>query len=195
MITAYGLGDPLGAREYFEKVSLEPKAGLGQAQAFYHLGLLSQWADALDEAKKYYSQSLEASKNNTSEIEALAKERLQEIEEARPIEYNLKTFLDAALKSPDALHDRAKLFLRANPSMGKTSQEVIVGSMPYVVQTGCLVAEMQYLWSGNIGQAHPSMQEASFKTTFLSPGIKELFVVVVSATGVVDWDLDFAQIE
>lgn len=185
LISAYCLGDVAGAKEYFQKVAADPKAGALASQAFYHLGLLSQWADALDEAKKFYASS----------AEPLAKERLEEIEEARPIEYNLKTFLDAALKSEGFQHDRTKLFLRSSPSLAKVNQEVAVGSMPYLVQTGCLVAEMQYLWSGNLGSAHPGMQEASFKTTYPVAGVKEIFVVVVSATGVVDWDVDLVDVQ
>lgn len=195
LISAYCLGDAGAGKEYLEELAHAPQVKNRVAQAFYHLGLLSQWGDSLDQAKKYYAAAIEKSAGSYLETEGPAKERLQEIEEARPIEYNLKTFLDAALKDAGILHDKTKLFLRATPSSAKNNQEVIIGSMPYLVQTGCLQAEMQYLWSGSLGAAKPAMQEASFKTTYAQAGTKEVFVVVVSATGVVDGDVDFIEIE
>jgi hypothetical protein len=46
--------------------------------------------------------------------------------------------------------------------------------------------EVQYLWSGNIGTSKPTLTESNFTTTYIQPGTKEINLVVVSPSGIID---------
>ncbi len=194
LISAYCLGDLKTARDHLLRLTGQQEIDSNKISAFYHLGLFKQWEERLDEARKYYSRLVEDSGQLYPETASLAKKRLQEIESGLPIEYSLKSFMDAVLSESKVYHDKGRLFLKSNPSRAKAGVEIAVESSAYSVQTGCLPVELQYLWSGNTGSSSPAAQEPSFKTTYSGKGIKEVFVTVVSPTEFVDCDVLFLEI-
>jgi hypothetical protein len=113
--------------------------------------------------------------------------------EGKPIEYNLKTFLDLSLKEENAIMDMTKLDLRSNPYRINKDAQVHVSSTPYIAQSGCMQVELQYLWSGDTGTKKPSLTEAEFNTTYKEPGTKEINLVVVSPTGIIDRNIDLVD--
>lgn len=195
IIYAYVSKDLKNAREVFQKLAQKETISPQVISSLYQLGLLSQWEENLEMAKAYYNKLLEKAKDGYQDTVALAKERLKEIEENKPIEYNLKTFLEASFKDEGAAFGMAKLDLKTIPFKTKTGSALNVSSHPFAGQNGCFQVEMQYLWSGNLGSVKPSSGEASFGTNYAQPGTKEINLVVVSPSGIVDRDINLLDID
>ena len=194
IIYTYILRDIKAGKGYFEKLAQKESPSPQVICAFYQLGLLSQWEQDNTKAKEYFNKLLERAKDGFSETVNLAKERLKEIEEAKPIEYNLKTFLDVSLKEEDANFDMTKIDLKSSIYRAKKEQAIDISSTPYIAQTGCLQVELQYLWSGHTGTAKPSPEQSAFNTTYIHPGTKEINLIVISASGVVDRNIDLVDV-
>ncbi|KPK97003.1 MAG: hypothetical protein AMJ95_11455 [Omnitrophica WOR_2 bacterium SM23_72] len=196
LISAYVLRDKDKAKEYFGKLAQREKNFTAQAvSGLYQLGLLSQWEEDSNAARNFYNRLLDVAAGNFSDTVALARERLKEIEESKPIEYNLKTFLDLSLKKENAGYDMSKIDLRSQPYQVKRKQRVSVDSTAHTAPTGCMHIELQYLWSGHLGKAQtPLASQAEFETSYSSSGTKEINLVVVSPTGIIDRSLDIVDI-
>jgi len=103
IICAYVLRDLKCGRDNFVKLAEKETTTPYVISSLYQLGLLSQWENDLEKAKGYYSKLLEKAKEDFSESQAMAKERIKEIEESLPMENNIKTFLDVSLKGQELL--------------------------------------------------------------------------------------------
>ncbi|MBI4981730.1 MAG: hypothetical protein HZC15_01060 [Candidatus Omnitrophica bacterium] len=186
---AYALRDLKSARELFEKLAQKesPVVSAQVASSLYQLGLLAQCEGNKEKAKEYYNKLLGKALDPFVETQKLAKERLSELEEDRPIEYNLKTFLDASFKDEYTALDMSKIDLKSSPSKAKKDEAVAVESLAYASPSGCMQVELQYLWSGNIGKT-PSVanDSATFNTSYIHSGTKEINLVVVSPSGIVE---------
>ena len=213
IIYTYVLRDIKTGRTYFEKLSQKETLSPQGISSLYQLGLLSQWEEDFIKAKEYYNKLIEKAGpvRNTEPLERgnkisngagdgftetvnLAKERLKEIEETKPINYNLKTFLDVSLKEEYAMLDASKLDLRSHPYKTKKNEVVNINSTPYMAESGCFQIELQYLWSGHIGTAKPPLDEPAFNTHYTDNGTKEINLVVVSPTGIVDRNIDMVDV-
>lgn len=192
MINAYVARDLKLGTAYFEKVSQKEPVTPQVISSIYQLGLLSQWAGDEAKATEYYKKLIEKSKDNFEETVELTKERLKEIEESRPLEYNLKMFLDISLK--DALYDMSKANLASRPYRSSPDKDINVSSSVYASESGCMSVEFQYLWSGHLGKNGPKDSQPNFTTSYIHPGTKEVNLVVVSASGAIDRSLDFVDI-
>ncbi len=194
MVYTYILRDIESGRSYFEKLERKETLSPQGISSLYQLGLLSQWKEDYIKAKEYYNKLIEKAKDDFQETVILTKERLKEIDEAKPIEYNLKTFLDISLKEENAIFDTTKVDLRSSPYNAKKDQEVAVDSTAYTAETGCMQIELEYLWSGHTGITKPTNAQSSFLTQYLYPGTKEINLVVVSPSGIIDRNLDMADV-
>jgi len=194
IIYAYVSKDLKNAGATFEKLAEKETTSPQVISGLYQLGLLSQWQEDLEKAKTYYNKLLEKAKDGYQDTVLLAKDRLGEIEEKKPIEYNLKTFLDASLKEENAALDMSKLDLKSAPFKAETGVTLKISSHPYIGQNGCFQVEMQYLWSGDLGAGIPSPSEASFETNYAQPGTKEINLIVISPSGIVDRDINLVDI-
>ena len=194
MIYTYILGDLATGRGYFARLAQKETPSPQAVSSLYQLGLLSQWEQDYAKAKEYYRQLIEKAKSDFSETVAKAQERLEEIEEAKPIEYNLKTFLDVSLKEEYAMFDMTKLDLRSSLYRAKKDETVQITALPYTAESGCMQIELEYLWSGHTGTAKPSVGDATFSTTYIHPGTKEINLVVVSPAGVIDRNIDLVDV-
>jgi tetratricopeptide (TPR) repeat protein len=194
IIYTYILRDIKTGRSYFEGLAQKETLSPQVISSLYQLGLLSQWEEDFGKAKEYYNKLMEKAGSNFQETVALTKERLKEIGEVKPIEYNLKTFLDISLKEENAIFDATKVDLRASSYNVKESKEVNIESTTYTAESGCMQVELQYLWSGHLGNTLPSLDASSFNTAYTEPGTKEINLVVVSSTGIIDRNIDMIDV-
>lgn len=209
VIYTYVLHDVKSGKGYFEKLAqpimrvLESNEGAitqketVTAQAIssvYQLGLLNQWENDFTKAKKYYTQLIESAKGDFADKVALCKERLKEIDETKPMEYNLKTFLDISLKEENALFDGTKVDLRSLPYFLRKNENINVNASAFPGETGCMQVKLEYLWSGDLGNAQPSTGDSTFETTYSNEGVKVINLVVATSSGVLDRNIELVSV-
>jgi len=198
VICAYVLRDIKCGRDNFVKLAEKETTTPYVISSLYQLGLLSQWENDLEKAKGYYNKLLEKAKEDFSETLAMAKERIKEIEEARPMEYNIKTFLDVSLKGTELTGDMQKLSLNASSYILNKGKEVIITSGAYVPESGCMQVELQYLWSGDLEKTKPPLEQLplspSFATSYKDLGTKLINLVVIAPGGILDRNIDMLDV-
>ncbi len=195
IINTYILRDPKAGKGYFENLARKETLSPQVISSLYQLGLLSQWEGGLVQAKGYYNKLLEKAKDGFGGTVSLTRERLKEIDEARPIEYNLRTFLDASFKEEYVHLDMNKINLKPHPYRAKNKETVSVNSITHTPESGCLQLDLQYLWSGDLGQARPASSDSSFNAVYTQAGTKEINLVIVSPAGIIDRSIDLVDID
>ncbi len=195
MLSAYGNRDIDKAREYFEKLASKDIVNPWIVSGLYQLGLLSQWQENTAKAKEYYDKLLEKAKYGFVEMAELAKGRLAEIDDVKPLDYNLKTFIDLSLKNENANFNMSKSELKSSLYSPKKEQELNVSSAAYLAESGCMQAAVQYLWSGNTGKKKPTIEEPGFTTSYAEEGTKEINLVIVASSGILDRNFDLVDAE
>ena len=168
---------------YWQKVIERDSDLILVVESLYHKALIGQYAQSFAAALADYSRILERINNNPDfkELTERVFKRQKEIQESKPIEYNLKTFLDVSLKGgepPGA--QTAALDLSAEPFKTTITQGVKFSLSQPQAMTGCLVPELTYLWSGDLGSAHPVVMTPEFSTNYPARGIKVVNVVVLA---------------
>lgn len=194
IIYCYVLRDIKTAGEYFTRLSQRAAPSAQSVSSLYQLGLLAQWQGNLPGAKEYYDALIKTANGNFQEAVELARERLQEITEAKPMEYNLKTFLDVSFLPQNALFDMTLIELKSSPYKSKPYSDVQVKSSAASPDAGCMDVELQYLWSGDLGKHAPALNEPEFQTSYAQSGTKVINLVVVSPTGVIDRKFDLVDV-
>ncbi len=195
IINTYILRDKKEGRDYFKELTRKAE-GISSwgISSLYQLGLLSQWENDLTAAKDYYNKLIKLAAGTYPQMVTQASERLKEIEEGKPIEYNLKTFLDVSLKEEYSMFDMSKLDLKAHPYKAKKEETVNISSTAYAAPTGCIEIQLQYLWSGDLGSNKPSPDQAAFNTAYLDTGTEVINLVVISPSGIIERSLDLADV-
>src|SRR3990167_5383593 len=168
---------------YWQKVIERDSDLILVVESLYHKALIGQYAQSFAAALADYSRILERINNNPDfkELTERVFKRQKEIQESKPIEYNLKTFLDVSLKGgepPGA--QTAALDLSAEPFKTTITQGVKFSLSQPQAMTGCLVPELTYLWSGDLGSAHPVVMTPEFSTDYQVRGVKVVNVVVLA---------------
>lgn len=194
LIFTYILKDREQGKIYFEKLA-NGKQNPYTISALYQLGLLAQWEGDALKPKEYYSRLIEESHGDFYDTVTQAQERLKEIDSQMNIEHNLKTFLDVSFKEEAAGFDMTKLDLNSNHPLIKKDDTVTVESLLYIGETGCLDVKLKYLWSGHLGTAMPSSSDSSFNTTYANKGVKEINLVVISPSGIIDRGIELVEVE
>lgn len=198
IIYAYILRDIKQGRDYFGKLAQKETQSTFSLAGLYQLGLLAQWQRDTDKAKEYYDKFIEKLKvinARLPETVNLVNERLREIEEGEPLEYSLRAFLDAALKEENAASQEKAISLKCHPYEAKKNEEINIAASSYTPSSGCLQVEIQYLWSGQLGRLKPSAEMPSFNTSYSEGGTKEINLIVISPSGVIDRSLDLLDVE
>ena len=172
----------------------QEKASAYVISSVYQLGLIAQWQGDTAKAGDYYNQLIEKAGSGFLQIKALADARVKEIAEGKPIEYNLKTFLDASLKEENPPFAPGKADIKVSRYLQKMNQEVAVTAAAYAGESGCAQVALSFLWSGDTGSAQPPPEQSEFSTVFDCEGTKVINLIVVSPTGMVDRTLDFVDI-
>ncbi|MCM8801388.1 MAG: hypothetical protein NC912_05220 [Candidatus Omnitrophica bacterium] len=192
LIHTYILKEIDKGRDYFLKLSQPENPGLYGILSLYQLGLLSQWEGKLQQAKDYYQRLiLNVKEEDFKEVVVLTQERLKEIQEIRPLEYNLKTFLDTCLKE----EKRYQVELKAHPYVSRKEQEVKINASVFMPESGCLQAEVNYLWSGNLGSYKPALKDSEFIIRYIQSGTKAINLVAISPSGIIDYEFDIVDID
>jgi hypothetical protein len=143
---------------------------------------------------EYYNKLIEIAKDGYAERLGLAKERLKEIEESKPLEYNLKSFLDVSLKQGNAAADPTKADFKLTPYLVKNGENLNIAATASAGESGCMPIDLQYLWSGDLGSAKPSLDQHAFETNYSDSGVKQVNLVVVSPAGIVGRSMDLADV-
>ena len=194
IISTYVLRDIKTGRDYFEKLAQEETPSPQVISSIYQLGLLSHWENDLATAKDYYNKLMEKAGSDFIETITKALERLKEITESRPIEYNLKTFLDVSLKEENPLFETTRVDLSSSLYRIKKDESTDISCAPYNVESGCMQVEIQYLWSGHLGTTKPSLEKSAFNTTYVQRGTKEINLVVVSPAGILERSIELVDV-
>ncbi|MEK6728028.1 MAG: hypothetical protein AABY28_05100 [Candidatus Omnitrophota bacterium] len=195
VIYTYILRDIKNARPIFEALAQKESISPQVLSSFYQLGLISQWENDFVKAKEYYNKLLLKAGADFAQTTAMAKERLKEIEEAKPLEYNLRVFLDLSLKEENKEFDMAKINLSAAPYKSNKEEAVNITSTVYTAASGCMEIQLQYLWSGDLGAKQPlPAAQPAFDTTYADKGTKIIGLVVVSPSGVVDRSMTIVDV-
>ncbi|MFA5157343.1 MAG: hypothetical protein WC532_08210 [Candidatus Omnitrophota bacterium] len=190
----YALRSLDSGRGYFEKLAAKETIDPQVISAIYQLGLLNQWEDNAVKAKEYYDKLLELAKDGYAEKSGLAKMRLKEISESKPLDYNLKLFLDVSLKEENAAFDSGKADLKLTPYILKVNDKLNAGVSASAGESGCMPIDLQYLWSGDLGNAALTPEQHSFETSYSDSGIKQINLIVVSPSGVVGRSMSLADV-
>jgi hypothetical protein len=194
IIYSFILRDTKSGRELLEKLAAKEAVSPQVASALYQLGLLAQWEGDTAKAKEYYGKVIERSKGVYSESASAAQARIKEIDEIKPLDYNLRTFLDLALKDENEQFDMTKVELKAHPSVTKKGESASVTATPFLSESGCMQVETQFLWAGDTGSAAPTFSDATFSPAYSDPGTKIIAVTVVSPSGTLDRSLIFVDV-
>ena len=142
ILSTYMFSDVKTGRDYFEKLAQKQTLSPEVALSLYQLGLLSQWEGDSVKAKDYYNKLLEKAKGGFSDTVTLTKERLKEIEESKPIEYNLKTLLDISLKDEYKTFGMTKLDLKPSLYRPKKDRSINFNASVYIGESGCMHVEI-----------------------------------------------------
>ncbi|MDI6758784.1 MAG: hypothetical protein QMD94_03830 [Candidatus Omnitrophota bacterium] len=193
--SAYILRDIQTAKDHFKKIAASETISSEVISSLYYLGLLNQWEGDLTKAKEYYNCLLEKAKDDFAETKVLAEERLKEINEEKNLDYNLKTFLDACLKEESAALKMDKAQINPSVYSAKKGEEINIAPLVFTEPSGCLQVEMQYLWSGHTGKTKPLTTMPAFNTSYSEKGVKEINLVVVSPSGIIDRSIILIDIE
>ena len=195
VITLYVSRDIKAAQEIFGRLSGQPVLLSPGITSLYQLGLIAQWQEDNAAAKEYYAKLIESAKDNFGETVFLAKQRLLEIEEGRPLDFNIKSMLDVTLKPENSQFSMNRVEIKASKSTVSVGEEITVTATATPPESGCMQVQLQYFWSGNTGKdVSSSYQENSFTTTYTDPGTKVIGVVVTTPAGIVDRGIEFIDV-
>ncbi|MFH0855270.1 MAG: hypothetical protein V1869_01955 [Candidatus Omnitrophota bacterium] len=194
IIFIYALRDLKSGTVFLEQLARKDAVSPHVVSSLYQLGLLKQWQGDFAAAKEYYNAALEKIGSSDPEGLAAIRERLNEIAQNKPLEYNLKIGLDAALKDEFANLDMVKVNLRSSSYLPEKSKEVDIAAAASLGPTGCLQVELQYLWSGDLGLAKPAISQSEFRTSYGASGTKLINLVLVSPEGITERDIDLIDV-
>ncbi|MFA5099652.1 MAG: tetratricopeptide repeat protein [Candidatus Omnitrophota bacterium] len=194
IIALYVDKDIKAAQEIFGRLAGQPVVSAQAITGLYYLGLIAQWQGENALAKEYYTKLIESAKDGFGETVSLANARLLEIEESRPLEFNIKTMLDMTLKPENSRFSMNRVDIKASPSEVSPGGELTVTANATPPESGCMQVQLQYFWSGDTGKGAASYQENSFTTSYADPGIKIIGLVVTTPAGVVDRGIEFIDV-
>lgn len=195
LISVYVARDIDVGRAIFERLGFADLPTPQGIASLYHLGLLMQWQGETEKAKAYYNTLIEKAKDSFQDTVVLTRQRLAEIEETRPIESNLKMFLDVSLKPESPAYNGAGVLLKASPVKMARGNDTTVSAIAYAGESGCMQPEIQYLWSGYLGSMPSEPGVSEFNTQYRQQGNKEINVVVLTPTGVIDRGIYIVDVE
>lgn len=190
IIFIYMLRDLKAGRGYLETLAQKSVVSSYTLASLYQLGLLKQWEGDSPAAKEYYDLIVAKGQDIDQERLLLAQSRLNEIEQAKPLDYNITISLDTALKEEYANLDMSKINLKASLYLPEKDQELTISSSASLGPSGCLQVELQYLWSGDMGGVKAGINQPEFKTSYKSGGTKLIIMVLVSPEGITERSVD-----
>jgi len=192
IISTYVLRDPERGEALFEKLAAKPAADPYVISSIYQLGLLRQWKKDFAKAKEYYQRLIQLAGKEFGDTRQLAEQRLKELEKDAELEYNLKAFLDASLAGS---FDMTKVDLISRPYIISKAADTRISANTFLPESGCMSIETNYLWSGHLGSTAAAVNQPEFTTSYSYPGTKEINLVVVTPSGIIDRSIDLVDVE
>ena len=196
VIYTYILGQKEKGLSYWQKV-IERNSALEYAlPSLYHKSLISQHSGDFESAKTGYLKIMEviAQMSDFGNLSQALSARQKEIQESRPIEYNLKTFLDAALQQPSGATIGLELRLSPFKVLSFKEEEVKFQLQQVQIEIGCFAPELSYLWSGDLGSIKPLPTTLEFTTSYKAPGVKVVNLAVLSSSGIIGSTLEMVEV-
>jgi TolA-binding protein len=194
IISLYIAKDIKAAQEIFLKLSQREAVSPYVISSLYQLGLIAQWESDSAQAKDHYAKLVERAKDGFKETASLVKSRMLEIEESRPLEFNIKTLLDVTLKPENSQFSMNRVDIKASSYIAAPGEKIKISSTATPPESGCMQVQLQYFWSGDTGTGVMSFQESDFSTSFADPGTKLIGLVVTTPAGVVDRGIDLIDV-
>ena len=166
------------------------------AESLYHKSLLGHYAQDTESAKEGYAKilALVSDSPDFKNLRERVMARQKEIDESKPIEYNLRVFLDASLQQPQSSHAGIELWVSLYKTLSFKQEEVKFSSQQFLIETGCLAPELTYLWSGDLGSISPIPTAQEFTTDYQTLGTRVVNLVVVSPSGVIGSTLEMVDV-
>jgi hypothetical protein len=201
LLSLYALRDKESAKKYFEKqlfqdTDVKLPINIYVAKSIYQLGLIAQWEGDAAKAREYYEKILAVLRSSDfAETRQLGEARLKEIEEQKPLDYNLKTLLDMSLKEEYANLNMSKVDLKSSAYRPETGKEITITAAASLEQSGCMQVALEYLWSGDLGNVKPSSQDTSLITSYTEPGTKLIGLIVTTSSGMLDRVVDLIDVK
>lgn len=195
LIALYITRDESTARQYLEQTAQADPSGPLGLSSLYQLGILTQWEDDLTRAQGYYDKLIENAGSGFADISALAQERLAEIKGEKPLDNNIKTSLDLALKPDNSNLNMSKVQTGAAPSSSGTAGEFTITSSAVSPQSGCVQVALDYIWAGDLGKVTPSADGSSLTVVYSYPGPKIVSLVVMCPYGILDRSIDIIDVK
>lgn len=186
MINTYALANLNEAKKNFQILTAKTAMSPHVIASFYQLGLLAQWENDAMKAQEYYDLLIKTAADKYPSIVAQAQDRINEMQESKELSYNLKSFLDLSLKNENQPAEMGKAEVKISTYVLAVDQKADVSTLVNMPQSGCNQVELQYLWSGDLGTAAPSVMEGSFASTYPDAGTKAINAVIISPGGAVD---------
>lgn len=194
LINLYVLRDIPSAQGYFSKLAGSDAVSSQVLSSIYQLGLIAQWQEDGAKAKEYYELLGIKAGTSSAEIAALAKARLSEIDESRPLEYNIKTFMDVSLKPENSQFGMSKAEIKPSAYSVSSGEPVIISAEAYPPESGCMQVQVQYYWAGDAGQGSSNSQESSLTISYTDAGTKVIGLVATTPSGVIDRAIAFIDV-
>jgi tetratricopeptide (TPR) repeat protein len=200
VLTAYAQKDIAKAQEYFKKIVTDFPDDVLVPAALYQAGLLDQGQKKNDDAKAAYDAVMaEAAKRgldpDKDELVLLTRERLSEIAEGKDIKYGLRLFLEQTFKtSAEISQGSLAVDVMADPPVDSRDTPLrflVTTSNP---QTGCMMPDFSYEWSGETGTIANIPNAAELTTSYREPGLKVVCVVVNGNNGPEGAGFDIVQV-
>ena len=203
VLRAYAIKDIKGASSSFEHIKTAYPAGRLALASLYQLGLLSQWEAKNDAAKAYYEELAASAQSQGADMEKdelvlLSRERLQEIEENKPMKYALRLFFEGIFgRAEDAETQGMSLNvdLTGRPAKAPVNDDIVFTVTTSNPVTGCMMPAYSYEWSGETGAAANIPNSATLTTSYGAQGIKVTHVAVVGNNGLEGVAFEMVQIE
>jgi tetratricopeptide (TPR) repeat protein len=203
VLRAYAVRDIQGAVASFEHIKTAYPQGRISLSSLYQLGLLSQWESKNDAAKAYYEALMTSAQAQGADMEKdelvlLSRERLQEIEEKKPMKYGLRLFFEGifgASRDVQASDMPLSVDVTGRPAKAAVSNDVVFTVTTSNPVTGCMMPDYSYEWSGETGTAANIPNSATWTTSYGTQGIKVIHVAVVGNNGLEGVGFEMIQIE
>jgi TolA-binding protein len=195
LISLYIEKDISAAADIFQKLADIQAVSPQAISGLYQLGLIAQWQQEPDKAKGFYSKLMEQAQNGFKETVLPAKARLAEIEESKPLEFNIKTLLDVTFRPENNQFNSSRAEIEVSSYMAEPGQTLTISSKATPPESGCMQVQLQYFWSGETGSGKTLPGESSFTASYSDPGTKLIGLVVTTPAGVVDRAVDFIDVD
>ncbi|MDP8260126.1 MAG: hypothetical protein P9L96_03885 [Candidatus Gygaella obscura] len=180
MIELYLLNKKEGLDLLKQIVDKNNKSGYLKS-ALYYSALYLQKEDLTEQAKAYYQKLkdiLEADTIIDGKLLSLTNDRLNEINNTKPLENNLRFFMEAGFDSVKLL---GNVSITPVPAKAYVNDNVEMASSYFVGNVGCFQPVLDFIWSGDLGSASVLNSTQQFSTTYSTQGPKIILLSVKSA--------------